>query len=230
MTLVANGNIGGANAITVADLQSQSGNFVAAIDVDIPVTGGKLTVTQLSAGGNVQVRDTAGALSLGSVDTSNLMGGGQLAVISANTLSVNSSAVFGDFDVMLAATAPAAAVRINSNLTNLTGSITLTTVNGAVQLLGIVDAATSLILNAGGTSGDVSISGQAVSNAGTLSAVSGRDITLTGAYVDSVAGNVTMSAGRNVTIPVGSTVNAADKLVISFGQTTALPAHGQSPG
>ncbi len=120
---------------------------------------------------------------------------------------------------MLAATAPAAAVRINSNLTNLTGSITLTTVNGAVQLLGIVDAATSLILNAGGTSGDVSISGQAVSNAGTLSAVSGRDITLTGAYVDSVAGNVTMSAGRNVTIPVGSTVNAADKLVISFGQT-----------
>ncbi len=66
----------------------------------------------------------------------------------------------------------------------------------------------------------MSISGQAVSNAGTLSAVSGRDITLTGAYVDSVAGNVTMSAGRNVTIPVGSTVNAADKLVINFGQTT----------
>ncbi len=73
VTLVANGNIGGANAITVADLQSQSGNFVGAIDVNIPVTGGKLTVTQLSAGGNVQVRDTAGALSLGSVDTSNLM-------------------------------------------------------------------------------------------------------------------------------------------------------------
>ncbi len=35
VTLVANGNIGGANAITVADLQSQSGSYLGAIDVNI---------------------------------------------------------------------------------------------------------------------------------------------------------------------------------------------------